>query len=380
MDRKSVRAKRRASRLRSMCAAALLATAMTTTDVVAQTAAWQKVWDDTVATAKKEGAVACGCPRHPGSRQFLLTQWSKAFPEIKLEYTAATLPEWPARVEAERQAGQYLWDVFFTGPGPEVFRLARTGVFEPLVPNLILPDVKDPEIWGGWDTAFYDDDKTRLLAFWREISPPYYNARLVVPKKVDTMGLRILLDPQYRGKIVMWDPRVGGSGENQAAFLYIKLGEEALRKLLVDQQPIFLRDSTAMAERLVRGTAVFSLGPQLEEPLEPFRRAGLSFDIRPFGDSKDMAHASAAYGTAAILNRPAHPNAAKVFMNWMLTKDVQEGLSKATTRQSRRRDVPPIDGPAARPKAGEDYVELQREEFLELRQKLMLLATQLRPE
>ncbi|MSQ52525.1 MAG: ABC transporter substrate-binding protein [Betaproteobacteria bacterium] len=346
---------------------------------LAQTQDWQKVWAATFAAAKKEGVVVCGCPVHPGSRAYLISQWAKDYPEIKLQYTGALSPEWPARVEVERSAGQFLWDNMFTGPGAETYRLARISAFDRLVPHLILPDVADPKTWGGWDSAFYDAGKERMLAMWMDISMPHYNARVVAPEKVAAMGLRAILEPEYKGRIVMWDPRVSGGGELQSTHFYMRLGEDAHRKLLVDQQPVFLRDSRAMAERMVRGTAVFSLGPTLDEPLEDFRKAGVTMDIRPMGNAKEVAYGSAGYGIATIMDRPPHPNAARVFVNWLLSKNIQEGLGRAAARQSRRRDVPAIHAPPAGAKPGEDYIELQREVMEAQRQKIMAISRQLRP-
>ena len=362
----------------SALGAALAAWLIAAPPALGQTADWQKAWAETVAAAKKEGVVACGCPVHPGSRAFLLAQWAKDYPDIKLEFTGARLPEWPARVEAERAAGQYLWDAMFTGPGPEIYRFARTGVLAPLLDHIILPDVKDPNTWGGWESAFYDKERKRMLSFWQDIGTPFFNAAAVPPQDVAGQGLKILLDPKYKGKIVWWDPRVGGSGSNAAMMVYLKLGEAGLRNVLVDQETIFVRDATQMAERMVRGTAAMSLGPSLDEPLAPFVKAGLKFDIRPFGNSEAVAYASAAYGIAAIFDRPAHPNAAKIFINWLLSKDVQQGLSAATTMRSRRVDVaaPEHSVPA---KPGARYIDVQREEYLDQRTEVMQLARQFRP-
>jgi iron(III) transport system substrate-binding protein len=356
----------------------VLALLSTTGLAVAQADNWQKVWAETVAAAKKEGAVACGCPLHPGSRGFLLSQWAKDFPEIKLEYTGARLPDWPARVEAERAANQYLWDTFFTGPGPEVYRLAVNQVFAPLLDSLILPDVRNPKTWGGWDTAFYDKDRKRMLSFWQDLTAPYYNAAVVREDEVAAKGLGILLEPKYKGRIVWWDPRSGGSGSNAAVMIHAKLGTEGLRRLLVDQEPVFVRDATAMAERMVRGSALFSLGPALEEPLKPFEKAGVKSDIRPLGNSPDIAYSSTSYGIASIFERPAHPNAAKVFINWLLSRDIQAGLSKAADQRSRRIDVPAAAGLPV--KQGGSYIDVQREEYLGLRQEVIRIAAKYRPQ
>jgi iron(III) transport system substrate-binding protein len=340
--------------------------------------AWQKTWAETVAAAKKEGVVTCGCPLHPGSRAYLLSRWARDYPEIKLEYTGARNPDWPARVEAERAAGRYLWDAFFSGPGPEIYRLAATQVFEPLLDHIIFPDVKDPKTWGGWETAFYDRERKRMLSFWQDLTSPYFNAAAVSPGEVAEKGLRVLLDPKYKGRIVWWDPRVSGSGANAATVIYLKLGEEGLRRILVDQEPVFVRDTTAMVERMVRGSAALSLGASLDEPLVPFAKAGVKFDIRTLGNSEDLAYASTGYGIASIFNRPVHPNAAKVFVNWLLSREVQIGLANATAQRSRRSDVPaPANAVEIRP--GAQYVNVQREDYAEVRQAVIRLATKLRP-
>ena len=368
------------STLTCVLGTALLGLVMAPQSAFAQSADWQKTWADTVAAAKKEGVIACGCPVHPGSRAFLLSHWAKDYPDIKLEFTGAKLPEWPARVEAERAAGQFLWDTMFTGPGPEIYRLAKSGVLDPLLDHIILPDVKDPKTWGGWDTAFYDKERKRMLSFWQDLTTPFFNAALVSPQEISEKGLNVMLDPKYKGKIVWWDPRVGGSGSNAAMMVYLKLGEEGLRKLMVDQEPIFVRDATQIAERLVRGTSAMSLGPSLDEPLAPFVKAGLKFDIRPFGNSDEVAYASTSYAIASVLNRPAHPNAAKVFINWLLSRPVQVELAKAAKARSRRVDVPPPAEVTIPIKPGVNYINVQREEYLAQRQEVIKLATKFRPQ
>lgn len=377
-DDRSIRAT--SGLLSAAAAVALVLGAGAPGDAAAQSADWQKVWNETVAAANKEGAVACGCPRHPGSRKFLLTQWAKDYPQIKLEYTGAKLPEWPARVEAERSAGKYLWDVFFTGPGPEIYRLAGNKVFDPLVDHMILPEVKNPDIWGGWDEAFYDNEKKRMFSFWQNVSVPQYNAALVPPADVESRQLEVLFDPKYKGKTVWWDPRVGGSGSNSATFVYLRFGEEGLKKLLVDQQPVFLRDVNQIAERMVRGTAAIAIGPQLDEVLKQFSKAGVKFDIRTFPNNKSTAYASTSYGILSIFSRAAHPNAATVFVNWLLSKDVQIGLGKAAEQISRRNDIEATAAGKLKARLGEQYVNLQREEYLQTKRKAMALARKLRPQ
>jgi iron(III) transport system substrate-binding protein len=345
-----------------------------------QAADWQTEWKAAVDAANKEARVVCGCPQHPGSRKYLLERWAKDYPNIKLDYTPAVKPEWEARVESERRAGKYLWDVYFAGPSPAMYKLADDGALDPMVPALILPDVKDPATWGGWEDAFYDDEKKRLLSFWTALSMPWYSAKMVSPETIEKEGVKVLLDPAYKNKIVWWDPRYGGSGINYAYLIHKKFGEKALKTALVDQNPTLLHNSNAMTERMVRGTAAFSLGPDLAEGLVPYAAAGIPFDLRRMPATPDSAMQSTVYGIAAIFNRPPNPNAAKVFINWLLSKPVQEGLATATKNNSRRVDVVAPEGAPPRPRPGVTYLSPQMETFERERDEVMTLTRKLRPQ
>ncbi len=373
---------RSAALRRATCAGAAIALGLAALPqpARAQSGDWQAEWKAVVAAANKEGRVNCGCPQHPGSRKYLMAQWQKDYPNITLEFTPAVLPEWAARVEAERSAGKYLWDTYFSGPGPAIYKMAHEKVLDPLVPALILPDVKDPKTWGGWENAFFDNEKKRMLAMWSDVSTPWFNAKIVPPEKVKKEGLKVLLDPAYKNKIVWWDPRYGGAGINYAYMLYVKYGEKGLRTALVDQNATILHDTNSMTERMVRGTAAFSLGPDLAETLIPYQKAGIPLDLRRMGDTPEVAMLSTGYGIAAIFNRPPHPNAAKLFMNWLLSKPIQTGLAKSAKNDSRRIDVPQTPGAPPRPLPGMTYLSPQMEKDAHERVKVMMMARKMRPQ
>jgi ABC-type Fe3+ transport system substrate-binding protein len=97
-------------------------------------------------------------------------------------------------------------------------------------------------------------------------------------------------------------------------------------------------------------------------------------------DTPDSASLSTVYGIAAIFNRPPNPNAAKVFINWLLSKPVQEGLAVATNNNSRRVDVAAPPGAPPRPRPGVTYLSPQMESFERERDEVMMLARKLRPQ
>ncbi|MDB5795463.1 MAG: ABC-type Fe3+ transport system periplasmic component [Noviherbaspirillum sp.] len=332
---------------------------------------WKKVLEQ----ANKEGRLLLGGPPVPIVRDFILKEFQKAYPAIQVELTAAVLPQFPARVEAERKAGKYLWDVYFWGPGPEVYRLANAGIFVPLKPALLLPDVVKEEVWGGWDNTFLDKGNKYLFSFWNELSTVQYNAAVIPPGTIKKLS--DLLDPQYMGKIVWWDPRSGGSGSNYATLIYSRLGEEGFKRLFVDQKPLLVPNITDVADRIVRGTHPIALGSGVDA-LAPYKKAGMKLDIRELGRTADFAYAAVGYGTVAMFDKAPNENAAKVFVNWLLTRETQDALSKLTGRNSRRSDVPPVNE-QQQPIRGEKYINPQAEEALDYKSKVVAASQRLRP-
>jgi ABC-type Fe3+ transport system substrate-binding protein len=347
------------------------ASALPHTDAHAQDKEWKQVVDQ----AGKEGRLLLAGPPVPIVRDFILKEFQKAYPDIKVELTAAVLPQFPARVEAERKAGKYLWDVYFWGPGPEVYRLANAGIFVPLQQMLMLPDVVKPDVWGGWENTFLDKGNKYLFSFWNELSTIQYNAAVIPPGTITKLS--DLLDPQYMGKIVWWDPRSGGSGSNYAASIYSRLGEDGFKRLLVDQKPLLVANITDVADRMVRGTHPIAFGSGVDA-LAPYKKAGVKLDIRALGRSADFAYGAVGYGTVAMFDKAPNENAAKVFVNWLLTKDTQDALSKLTGRNSRRSDVTPVNEEQL-PLRGEKYIYPQAEEALEYKSKVVSTAQRLRP-
>ena len=67
---------------------------------------------------------------------------------------------------------------------------------------------------------------------------------------------------------------------------------------------------------------------------------------------KEGASISAAFGQLALMNRAPHPNAAKVFVNWLLSREGQSAFQRVIStpgerKNSRRIDVPKDHIPAS---------------------------------
>jgi len=95
----------------------------------------------TVAAAKQEGQVVANLSPGTSRRDFLLKQWQVDYPEIELSLSTVNGSSFVPAVAIERDAGRYLWDVFHSGAATG-FTAIRAGMLDPLLPELILPDVK----------------------------------------------------------------------------------------------------------------------------------------------------------------------------------------------------------------------------------------------
>jgi ABC-type Fe3+ transport system substrate-binding protein len=87
---------------------------------------------------------------------------------------------------------------------------------------------------------------------------------------------------------------------------------------------------------LSKGTLVIALGLS-QRFVNPYIKAGLP--IKTLSSLKEGTSGSNGFGTVAVMRNAPHPNAAKVYINWLLSKEGQELYSRALTQGTRRLDV-----------------------------------------
>jgi len=331
-------------------------------------------WAETVAAAEREGSVVCACPPVRSLGEFLDAEWSAAFPAIELERISA-VGDWPSRIAIEREAGAYLWDTYFWASSPPIYALKDQGAFVPLVPELILNENSDEAIWGGWDRAFMDEEKRYLLSFRVELSKVAFNAMHI--SRDELTSIEDLFDPRFKGKISIEDPRVTGAGDVFGAWFLTEYGNDAWQSLLRDQDVLFAASKDEQAKGLARGPHYIAIPNPGVAGLKPYRDAGVEMDIEYLGHDSDNAFITIAYSVTGVFSKAPHPNAARVFTNWLLSRDMQEKL-KRFAHNSRRRDVAPAD-PDKYPSPDVDYFYPQSEAAVSARQAAIALAKEARP-
>jgi ABC-type Fe3+ transport system substrate-binding protein len=315
-----------------------------------------------VAEAEKEGQLILYALPNQVTREYVLSEWNKAYPKIPVAVTVTQPPQFVVRIRTERNAGKYLWDVAFTGH-PAGYILAKEGALDPLVPEFVDPEVGNPEIRGGRENALVDDAAKYVLATSAYLGSPYYNSLHVKREQIEKLGLKVMLEPEYKGKTIWQDPQIPGAGRTAAFIVHQQLGEAGLKKLIKDQGVVFVSQHHQVIEAMARGTHWFALGGALGQELEPFTKAGVKTDhLIMFGRTPNVATMTQGGQTLFIFNKRPHPAATRLFVNWVLGKEFQTKISTFMRQGSRRLDVPQVD-PETTPLPGMKYDAPQRESY-----------------
>ncbi|HLB28611.1 MAG TPA: extracellular solute-binding protein [Dehalococcoidia bacterium] len=324
----------------SACSAGEKATPAPASPTAAVKAAWEQEWERVLAAAQREGKVTIIADmRGPEHRQALTEAFERKY-GITVEHLGIASAEAVPRIQTERAGGQYLWDIHIGGHMP-MLTLLKEGIYDPVEPALILPEVKDGKNWLGGDLGFVDKNRTGLLMFTYSGTAAWVNTDMVKPDEIKSW--KDLLDPRWRGKIVAADPRVAGPGQAAFSMFYAHkdLGPDFIREL-VKHELVFARDYGTIPRELAQGKYAICLGCP-DAYSTPLMKQGLP--IRPVDPRKvrEGGYLSGGNGVLWLLNRPPHPNAAKVYINWLLSKEGQTTVARPNGFPSRRVDVPNSD-------------------------------------
>ena len=312
----------------------------------------KRQWETTVEAAKKEGAVVIYGPHNPIYQQ-LWAVFQKNFPEIKFTFVPGKGAEHVQRLVAERRAGKYLADLVMGGSS--TYASFAPGTMEPLKPLLLLPEVNDPSGWWDRKLHFADPQNQAAIIISGEVGTRRgsYNTKLVDPKEIQSWW--DLLQPKWKGKLGSFDPRVAGGGGETFLFFYYTpaLGTKFITRILTETDILLTRDLQQGTDWLAQGKILFYIGSG--QPIMKAKKQGLPVDLlpHPLKEGEVMGGGSCCM---AVMTKAPHPNAAKLFVNWVLSREGQTAWQKYAEVNSLRMDIPKDDlGSEDVPQRGVSY-------------------------
>jgi iron(III) transport system substrate-binding protein len=275
---------------------------------------------------------------------------------VRLEYLIGRSSEVAAKLRLERQAGISTIDVFMAGVDTLTSVLYKEQMIEPLRPQLILPEVVEPSNWKRGEIWFSDPERKYALRLNNRVSSLlHFHTQHV--KREDLKSVHDLLNPRWRGRIAVFDPTLIGTGIETASSFYVQMGEEFVKKLYIDQRPVMSRETRQLADWLARGTypLVFSVP---DRDVERLQHEGVPLDgLYGFPDFPGAIGAGS--GLVVLMKNAPHPNAARLLINWMASKEGVTFLSRIHRVASTRNDVDESFLPQDQiPRPGASYFDL----------------------
>jgi ABC-type Fe3+ transport system substrate-binding protein len=300
---------------------------------------WQAEWEKVLAAARNEGQVAV----YISGYEEVLPEFAKDYPDIKPVSVTGRGSQLAQRMIAERRGDKFLADVFSSGGVTTYGQLYKAKVLDAIKPALLLPEVTDPSGWYQNKHHYADPEGQYVFSYvgsatYGSIS---YNTQLVDVKEFKSYW--DLLQPKWKGKIAARDIRAPGPGSGNARFFYYhpNIGPSFIRKLFSEMDVTLFRDYRQGPDWLAVGKFAIcffcdvDLSKQQGLPVD-------TFGPRVFKEGGALVQQ---FGTLALVNRAPHPNAARVFINWLLSRRGQIALQKSLAKtenppDSLRTDIP----------------------------------------
>jgi len=175
-------------------------------------------WEETVRKAEKEGKLSIYMSRG-GEFHKIVRGFHKEYPKIRVSIVLGG-SHYSARILSERRAKKYLADLVVTGPGTPYYVLYRGKILDPIKPILILPEVADTSKWWRGKHHYIDPEDKYVFVFMGPVSAGvvYYNTNRVNPSEFKSY--QDLLNPKWKGKLLMEDPRAPGAARLGLRVIY----------------------------------------------------------------------------------------------------------------------------------------------------------------
>ncbi len=258
--------------------------------------------------AKQEGKLVVYGVGPPTLYNPIRDAFMKRFAGIELQGVDQRGRETREKIIAEQQSHNYVVDVAISGPDTQN-ELVQDGYIDDfqvssigsVIPDLVPPDRKD--------------NPRTVTIFTIAI-----NTNLVPPAD-EPRQWTDLFDPRWKGKLEMDDPRGSGPGGTILSGLEALYGPEDVDKKLAAQNMFFATQAGPLLDALARGEYAVYLSSAHTDVIAQ-RLAGAPIkQIKP-----EEGIGITPINQGLVKNAP-HPNAAKLWIEWSLSKEGQQLLA-----------------------------------------------------
>jgi len=294
--------------------------------------------------AKKEGALVWYMSASIEDAKAILLAFSKKYPFLKTDFFRAGSARLFNRIMNEARAGKVLFDLVAVR-GLETHQLVKAGLLQPYVSPA---SVAYP--------AGFKDSKGYWVDYFDSYNVIGYNTQLVARDQAPK-SWEDLLDPKWKGKIALDEENFSWYGA-----MTQKWGKEKTQRYMraLAKQDIQLRNGQTLIAQLM-AAGEFSVAMVLAHRIEKMKEQGA-----PVEWVTTLDPVTASLHPIGIAAKAPHPNAAKLFVDFILSKDGQQLLLSIertparpgidTKMEARKLKLFPMP-----PELGERYEQFQKE-------------------
>lgn len=255
------------------------------------------------------------------------TTYEAAHPEVDVRWLDMGSQEVYDRVRSEAANPQA--DVWFGGPSTIFARGAAEGLLAPYRPE-----------WAAALPAGYADAQDRYFAAYRTAPVILYNSA-AVPAAEAPHDWDDLLDPRWRGKILVRDPVASGTMRTFFGLILsrsiratgdTRQGFDWLRRLDA-QTKEYVLNPVLMVEKLVRQEGLVTVWELTDALWQKERKAPLAYTFPTSGTPIIV-------DSIGLVAGARHPAAARRFIDWVGSPEAQELAAREAFRLPARNDLP----------------------------------------
>jgi iron(III) transport system substrate-binding protein len=274
----------------------------------AQAPAASAITPQLIEAAKKEGKLAFYTAMDLAFAQRLGKKFEETYPGIAVRVERSGAERIFTRIGQEYGSKIHAVDVVNTADQAHCIVWKRNGWLAPYLPE---------DVAKHYDKRYYDPDAlhvtTRIL-----VSPLGYNTNLV-KKEEAPKSFKDLLDPKWAGKIVKAHPAYSGTIMNATFQIARDLGWDYFEKL-AKQRVMQVQSATDTPKKISLGErAVMADGAGYL--VIRYKEEGQPVEIVYPEEGTPLAT-----GPSALFKAAPNPNAARLFQNWMHSRDAQQYL------------------------------------------------------
>lgn len=297
-------------------------------------AAWQQKWDQTVAAAKQEGKLTLYGDMSPKLRDSIMAFQDKY--GISMDFVTGMGSQIVTKWTSERSAGLAIADAFHLSSGL-TSAMKPKGGWVPVEPYLILPEAKDPKAWVGDILPYLDKDKTMVTLNYAYTS--YVAANSDAMKEGQLKSYRDLVKPEWKGKVAFFDPTIPSASLGLTVFLMKDIfgvdGAKEFFRQFAATTPVITRDAAQLMDWLVKAKYPIAVGIN-HANVSDYKSRGAPVSIVRLSEGGSI---NAGSGLVELPPNSPHPNAATLYVNWLLTQEGQTAFARGIAASPMRKGV-----------------------------------------